>query len=90
MACCQKQEPPESHLRIWGEESTGHSVQVLRVDLDADIVEAHLMEGECARSWTEVTLTGIRRHCDCISQVTARQIVTDSTIHIVLNRKGPC
>lgn len=33
-----------THLRLWREEGAGHSVEVLWVDLDADIVEAYLRE----------------------------------------------
>lgn len=73
-----------SHLSLWGEESAGDPVQVLRVDLEADVVEAHLVEGERARSGAEVTLASIRRDCDCPSQLTAGQVVADGTIHIIL------
>lgn len=50
---------PRTHLRLRGEEGAGHSVQVLRVDLDADIVEAHLVEVQHAPSGADITLPGI-------------------------------
>lgn len=73
-----------SHLRLWGEEGAGHSVHVLRVDLDAHIVEAHLVEAERARSRAEITLAGVRRERDRVFQVTSRQVVTDGTVHVML------
>lgn len=79
-----------SHLRLWREEGAGHSVYVLWVDLDADIAEAHLMKAERARSGANVILAGIRRERDCVFLVTARQVVTDGAINIVLSVKGRC
>ncbi len=79
-----------SHLRLRGEEGAGHSVHVLGVDLDAHLVEAHLVEVERARSRAQITLAGVRRDRDCVFQVTSRQVVTDGTVHVMLSGKGEC
>lgn len=79
-----------SHLRLRGEEGAGHPVHVLRVDLDAHIVEAHLVEVERARSRAEITLAGICRERDGVFQVTSRQVVTDGTVHVMLSGKEGC
>lgn len=42
------------------------------------------MKAERARSGANVILTGIRRERDGVSVVTARQVVTDGAVHIVL------
>lgn len=76
-----------SHLWLWWEEGAGHSVDVLRADLDADIAEAHLVKTERARSGANVVLTGVRRERDGVFVVTARQVVTDGAVHIVLGVK---
>ena len=74
-----------SHLRLWGEEGAGHSVHVLWVDLDAHIVEAHLVEVEWARSRAEIAFAGVCRDRDRVFQVASRQVVTDGTVHIPLD-----
>lgn len=45
------------------------------------------MEVECASSRAEITLTSIRRECDCVSQMTSRQVVADGAVHIMLERE---
>lgn len=65
-----------SHLGVWGEEGTGHSVQVLWVDLEADDAE--------------VTLICKWRDCDCFTLVAARQVVTDIPVHIILTKRRTC
>lgn len=75
---------PASHLWLGGEEGAGHSVHVLRADVDADVVEAHLMQVERARWRADVTLTGIRRKCYGVFQVTPGQVVTDGAVHVML------
>lgn len=50
---------PVPHLRSWREKGAGHTVHVLGVDLDADIVEAHSMEAEAAPRGAKVTFAGI-------------------------------
>lgn len=79
-----------SHLRLRGEEGAGHPVHVLRADLDADVVEAHLMEADRAPSGADVALTGVGREGDCVPQVTSRQVVTDGAIHIMLIGEERC
>lgn len=79
-----------SDLGFWGEEGAGDSVQVLRVHLDADVVEAHLMEGQSACSGAEVALTSVRGDGDGVSHLAAWQVVTDGPVHAVLIREGRC
>lgn len=92
--CCRSSKNLDSgsasHLRLRGEEGAGDSVHVLRVDLDADVVEAHLVEVERTPSGADVALTGIRGEGDRVLQVTARQVVTDSTVHIMLSGEERC
>lgn len=77
-----------SHLGLRGEEGAGDSVHVLRVDLDADVVEANLVEVERAPSGAEVALAGVRGERDGVLQVTLRQVVTDGAVHIMLRGRG--
>lgn len=72
------------HLRPRGEEGAGHTVHVLGVDLDADVVEAHSVEAEAASQRAKVTLAGVGRDGDGVVQVTARQVVAGCAVHIAL------
>lgn len=47
------------------------------------------MEGQRARSGTEVALTGIWRDGDCFTLVAAGQVVTDGPVYVILTgREG--
>lgn len=54
--------------------------------MDADVVEAHLVQvhGSCRR--TDVTLTSVGRKGHGVLQVTPGQVVADGTVHVVLRR----
>lgn len=82
---CSKYRYP--HLRPWWKEGAGHSVQVLWGHLDADVVEAHLVEVQRVPPRADVALAGVSGEGDGLLQVTLWQVVTDGTVHIVLSGK---
>lgn len=79
---------PVPHLRSRWEKGAGHTVHVLGVDLDADIIEAHSVEAEGAPRRAKVTLAGVGRDSDGVVQVTARQVVASGAIHIALGESS--
>lgn len=47
------------HLRSRWEKGAGHTVHVLGIDLDADIIEAHCAKAEATPQWAKVTLASV-------------------------------
>lgn len=55
--------------------------------MDADVVEAHLVETERAPSRAQVALASVWRDGDGVLQVTTRQVVADCTVHVMLRER---
>ena len=75
----------ESDLGLRGEEAAGHPVDVLGVEVDADVVEAHLVDAERrVLGGAHVALAGEGGEGDGVPQVTVGQVVTDGSVHVAL------
>lgn len=76
----------DTHLRSRWEKSAGHTVHVLGIDLDADVIEAHSVKAETTPRRAKVTLASVGRNGDGVIEVAAWKVVAGGAVHIALGQ----
>lgn len=83
MKCCYQ----VTYHRVWGEKSSGDSVEVGESELDACVGESQLMYVGGGVPGADVALPREWRHGDGVFQLILRQVVWDASVHISLSDK---